>query len=182
MAVISWLVLKANLTYLRWIKARLIKRSVGTYCSVSKLCLTLCDPMNCSMPGFPVLHYLLEFAQTHVHGFSDAIQPSHPLSPPSQSFPSNQHQGLFQWVGSHCGMELLQSPQSHSIPMAQNNNPGPGEGGGRENIQTLQKSNTAASWSASASRRVSPSKKKQLEKFCCPCHPQHKCTGNLPLR
>ena len=41
--------------------------SVGTHCSVSKLCLTLCDPRDCSTPGFPVLHHLLEFAQTHVH-------------------------------------------------------------------------------------------------------------------
>ena len=42
-------------------------------CSVTKLYLTLCDPMNSSTPGFPVLHHLLEFAQTHVHRFSDAI-------------------------------------------------------------------------------------------------------------
>ena len=51
------------------------------HCSVTKSCLTLCDPMDCSMPGFPVLHYFPEFAQTHVHWVSDAIQPSHPLSP-----------------------------------------------------------------------------------------------------
>ena len=44
---------------------------------------TLCDPMDCNMPGFPVLHYLLEFIQTHVHWVNDAIQPSHPLSSPS---------------------------------------------------------------------------------------------------
>ena len=49
--------------------------------SVAKLCPTLCDPMDCSMPGFPVLYYLPEFAQTHVHWVGDAIQPSHPLSP-----------------------------------------------------------------------------------------------------
>ena len=49
-------------------------------CSVSQSCLTLCDPMDCSMPGFPVLHRLTEFAQTHVHQLGDAIQPSHPLS------------------------------------------------------------------------------------------------------
>ena len=42
-----------------------------------------CDPMDCSMPGFPVLHYLPEFAQMHTHWVDDAIQPSHPLSPPS---------------------------------------------------------------------------------------------------
>ena len=51
--------------------------------SVTQLCPTLCDPMDCSMPGFPVLHCLLEFAQTHVHCVNDAIQPSHPLSTPS---------------------------------------------------------------------------------------------------
>ena len=69
------------------------------HCSVTKLCLTLCDPLDCSTPGFPVFHYVLEFAPTHVHWFSDAIRPSHSLSPP---FPLelslSQHQGLFQWT------------------------------------------------------------------------------------
>ena len=51
--------------------------------SVAQLCLALCSPMDCSTPGFPVLHHLLELAQTHVHWVSDAIQPSHPLSSPS---------------------------------------------------------------------------------------------------
>ena len=50
-------------------------------CSVAELCLTLCNPMNCSTPIFPVLHYLPEFAQTHIHWISDTIQPSHPVSP-----------------------------------------------------------------------------------------------------
>ena len=50
-------------------------------CSVTQSCPTLCDPKHCSTPGFPVLHYLLEFAQTHVHSISDVIQPSHPLCP-----------------------------------------------------------------------------------------------------
>ena len=70
-------------------------------CSVTKLYPTLCNPMDCSMPGFPVLQYLPEFVQTHVHWVSDAIQPSHPLllpSPPALNL--SQHQGLFQWVGS----------------------------------------------------------------------------------
>ena len=61
-------------------------------CSVAKLCLNLCDPVGCNMPGFHVLHHLLEFAQTHVHCVSDAIQPSHPLSSFSscpQSFPAS---------------------------------------------------------------------------------------------
>ena len=61
----------------------------------------LCDPMDCSMPGFPVLHHLPEFAQTRVHQVSDAIQPSHPLlSPSPPAFNLSQHQGLFQQVGS----------------------------------------------------------------------------------
>ena len=51
--------------------------------SVAQSCLTLCHPMNCSTPSFPVHHQLLELAQTHVHQVSDAIHPSHPLSSPS---------------------------------------------------------------------------------------------------
>ena len=50
------------------------------YCSVTQSCPTLCNPMDCSMPGFPVLHHLPELAQTHVHWVGDAIQPSGPLS------------------------------------------------------------------------------------------------------
>ena len=69
--------------------------------SVTQSCLTLCEPMDCSMPGFLLLHHLPEFAQTHVHWVGDAIQPSHPLLPPSPpAFSLSQHQGLFQWVGS----------------------------------------------------------------------------------
>ena len=57
--------------------------------------------MDCSMPGFPILHYLPEFAQTPVHWVSDAIQPSHLLSSTSPpAFNLSQHQGLFQWVSS----------------------------------------------------------------------------------
>ena len=48
-------------------------------CSVAKSCLTLCDPVNCSTPGFPGLHSVLEFAQTHIHWIVDTIQPSHPV-------------------------------------------------------------------------------------------------------
>ena len=69
-------------------------------CSVTKSCPTPCDPIDCSRPDFPVLHYLLEFAQTHVHWVCDAIQPSHPLSPSSPALNLSQHQSLFQWVGS----------------------------------------------------------------------------------
>ena len=54
--------------------------------------LTLCDPMNCSMPGLPVHHQLPEFTQTHVHQVGDAIQPSHPLLSPSPPAPNpSQH-------------------------------------------------------------------------------------------
>ena len=57
-------------------------------CSAIQSCPTLCNPIGCSTPGFPVLHCLLELAQTHVHWFGDAIQPSHPLSSPSSPTPS----------------------------------------------------------------------------------------------
>ena len=67
------------------------------FSSVAQSCPTLCDPMNCSTPGFPVHHQHLEFTQTHVHRVSDAIQPSHPLSSPSSPAPNpSQHQSLFQ--------------------------------------------------------------------------------------
>ena len=70
-------------------------------CSVSQSCLTLCNPMDCSTPDFPVHHHLLELAQTHVHRVGDAIQPSHPLlSPSPPAFNLSQHQGLFKWVSS----------------------------------------------------------------------------------
>ena len=71
------------------------------FSSVSQSCPTLCNPMDCSMPGFPVHHQLPELAQTQVHQVSDAIQPSHPLSSPSPpAFNLSQHQGLFQGVSS----------------------------------------------------------------------------------
>ena len=70
--------------------------NIYIFSSVTQLCLTLCDPMDCSTPGFPVHHQLPEFAQTHVHRDGDAIQPFHPLSPPSlPAFNLFQHQGLF---------------------------------------------------------------------------------------
>ena len=71
---------------------------------------TLWDPMDCSKPGFPVLHYLPKFAQTHVQLVNDAIQPSHSLSSPSPpTFNLSQHQGLFQWVrSSHQVVKVLE--------------------------------------------------------------------------
>ena len=83
--------------------------------SVTPLFPILCNPMDSSMPGFPVLHHLLEFTQTHVHQVSDAIQPSHPLSSPSPpAFNLSQHQGLFQWVGSsHQMTKVLELQLQH---------------------------------------------------------------------
>ena len=63
--------------------------------SLSHVHGVMCDSMDCSMPGFLILHHLLELAQTHVHWVSDAIQPPHPLSFPSPTFSLSQHQGLF---------------------------------------------------------------------------------------
>ena len=86
------------------------------FSSVAQSCLTLCDPMNCSMPGLPVHHHLPESTQTHVHRVSDAMQPSHPLlspSPPapqslraSESIPMSQ---LFAWGGRSTGVSALVS-------------------------------------------------------------------------
>ena len=80
-----------------------IQKLLNTYCvpdqirSVAQSCPTLCDPMNCSMPGLPVHHQLPEFTETHIHQVNDAIQPSHPLSSPSPPAPNpSQHQSLFQ--------------------------------------------------------------------------------------
>ena len=71
------------------------------YCSIAQLGPTLCDPMDCSTPGFSVLHHLPDFAHIHIHWVSDAIQPSHPLSSPSSTLNLSQHQGLYQWVAIH---------------------------------------------------------------------------------
>ena len=77
---------------------RKLKSHSVQFSSVAQSCPTLCDPMNCSIPGLPVHHQLLEFTQTHVHQVSDAIQSSHPLSSPSSHAPNpSQHQSLFQW-------------------------------------------------------------------------------------
>ena len=71
--------------------------NLGKFRSVAQSCLTLCDPMDCSTPGFPVLHQLLDLAQTHVHRVGDAIQSSYPLSSPSPpTFNPFQYQDIFQ--------------------------------------------------------------------------------------
>ena len=85
------------------------------FSSVTQLCPTLCDPMDCSMPGLPVHHQLLEFTQTHVHRVSDAIQPSHPLSSPSPPAPSpSRHQSPFKRVSSsHQVIKVLEFQLQH---------------------------------------------------------------------
>ena len=71
------------------------------FSSVTQSCPTLCDPMNCSMPGLPVHHQLLELTQTHVHSVGDAIQPSHPLSSSPLALNLSQPQGLFNELALH---------------------------------------------------------------------------------
>ena len=67
------------------------------FSSFTQSCPTLCNPMKCSTPGFPVHHQLPEFTPTHIHRVSDAIQPSHPLLSPFPPAPNpSQHQSLFQ--------------------------------------------------------------------------------------
>ena len=69
-------------------------------CLLTQSCPTLFDPMDCSMPGFPVLHHVLQLAQTHVHWVGDALQPPNPLSSPSPpTFNLSQHQSfLMSWL------------------------------------------------------------------------------------
>ena len=85
------------------------------FSSVTQLCPTLCNPMNCSMSGLPVYHQLPEFTQSHVHWVGDAIQPSHPLLFTSPSaFNPSQHQGLFKWVSSlHQVAKVLEFQLQH---------------------------------------------------------------------
>ena len=74
----------------------LFYKAFGNCYSVTQLCPALCDPIDCSTPGFPVLHHLLELTQTHVHWVGDASQPSHPLSSPSPpAFNLSQNAGSF---------------------------------------------------------------------------------------
>ena len=85
------------------------------FSSIAQLCPAICDPTDCSIPGFPVHHQLLEIAQTHVHHVSDAIQPSHSLSSPSSpSLNLSQDHDLFQGVSSsHQVAKLLEFQLQH---------------------------------------------------------------------
>ena len=85
------------------------------FSSVTQLCPTLCDPMDCSTPRLPVHHQLPELTWIHVHQAGDAIQPSYPLSSPSPpTFNLSQHQGLFKWVNSsHWVAKVLEFQLQH---------------------------------------------------------------------
>ena len=85
------------------------------FSSVAQSCLTLCHPMDCSTPDFPVAHQLPDPSQTHIHRIGDAIQSSHPLSSPSPPILNlSQHQGLFKWVGSsHQVAKVLEFQLQH---------------------------------------------------------------------
>ena len=115
-------------TYIGWIN-KVLPESTGNYTqtsSAAQSCPTLCNPMDCSTPGLPVHHHLLELTQTHVHQVGDAIQPSHPLSSPSPPAPNpSQHQGLFQWVSSlhqvAKGLELQHQSSLTQYPLIKHN-------------------------------------------------------------
>ena len=96
----------------------LLSRSAGRnqFSSAAQSCPTLCDPMDCSTPGLPVHHHLPEFAQTHVHGVGDVIQPPHPQSSPSPpTFNLALHQGLFQGISS--SHQVAVSASASVLPM-----------------------------------------------------------------
>ena len=80
-------------------------------------CPTLCDPVECSTPGFPVHHQLPELTQTHVHWVDDAIHPAHPpLSSSPPAFNLSRHQGLFKWVSSsHQVAKVLEFQLQHQF-------------------------------------------------------------------
>ena len=89
--------------------------SLVQFSSVAQSCQALCDPMNCSTPGLPVHHQLLEFTQTHVHQVGDATQPSHPLLSPSPlALNLFQDQGIFQRISSsHQVAKVLEFQLQH---------------------------------------------------------------------
>ena len=102
-------------TYWKYLKKyHWVRFQMAEFSSVAQSCPTLCDTMDCSMPGFPVHHQILELAQTHVYRVGDAIQ-SHPLSFPfAPAFNLSQHQGLFQWVSSsHQVTKVLELQLQH---------------------------------------------------------------------
>ena len=98
-------------------------RTSVQFSSIYQSCLTLCTPMDCSMPDLPVHHQLPEFTQTHVHWDGDAIQPSHPLSSPSPpAFNLSQHQYLFNKVFSNKSALHIRWPMYWSFSFISSSN------------------------------------------------------------
>ena len=95
-------------------KLRVVKVD-SQFSQFTRLFPTLCDPKDCSTPGLPVHHQLVEFTQTPVHWVGDAIQPSRPLSFPSPpNLNLSQHQGLFKWASSsHHVAKVLEFQLQH---------------------------------------------------------------------
>ena len=102
-------------SFLFFFNWRITAFSSGQFSSITQLCPTLCDPMDCNTPDFPVHEQLPELTQTHVHRVGDAIQPSYPLSSPSPpTFNLSQHKSLFQWVSSsHQVAKVLEFQLQH---------------------------------------------------------------------
>ena len=86
------------------------------FSSVSKLCQTLCTPMDGSTTGFPLNHQLLDFSQIHIHWVGDAIESSHPLLPSSPALSLSQHQDLFQWCSSYQLAKILEFQLQSRFP------------------------------------------------------------------
>ena len=113
----------------QWIRIHLLMQGIwvwfqawgdSTCYSVTQSYQTLCDPMDCSTPGFSVLHHLPEFAQTHVHWVNDAIQPSRPLlTPSSPALNLSQHQGFFpmSWLFASGSQSIGASASTSVLPM-----------------------------------------------------------------
>ena len=111
----AYLVIKKQVSYWQTQQGGGVSKFFSQFSSVAQLCLTLCNPMNCNMPGLPVHHQLLESTPTHAHWVGDGIQPFLPLSSPSPpTFNLFQHQGLFQWVScSHQVAKVLEFQLQH---------------------------------------------------------------------
>ena len=90
--VLEWVSIDYILFHLVFVSAQLVQ--------FTQSYPTICNLMDCSTSGFPVYHWFLELAQTHVYWVGDAIQPSHSLSSPFPAFNLSQHQGLVQWISS----------------------------------------------------------------------------------
>ena len=114
------------------------------HCSLAQSCLTLCNPMDCNTPGFPIHHHLPEFAQTHVHWVGDAIQPSHPVSLPS-TFPSIRHPLVWAQTPTHSSWAHFSPPTSDLSPDLQQDFPSPDS----PNVTPLSRGhrNSKAVWS-----------------------------------